>query len=126
GLPRAQRFQKDGWKEHMDRYRGAGIGVIVQCEKGYVLVPNYTEAIAIANDGHEINHWGKGDSETNHHENWLKAIAAGDRKRLNADILEGHLSSALCHAGNVSYRLGEKKPTAEIAEALAATEFLGT
>ena len=25
---------------------------------------------------------------------------------LNADILEGHLSSALCHLGNISYRLG--------------------
>src|SRR5204863_9919578 len=25
---------------------------------------------------------------------------------LHADILEGHLSSALCHLGNISYRLG--------------------
>jgi hypothetical protein len=29
---------------------------------------------------------------------------------LNADILEGHYSSALCHLGNVSYRLGEEVP----------------
>ena len=31
---------------------------------------------------------------------------------LNADILEGHLSSALCHLGNISYRLGRKSPPA--------------
>ena len=27
---------------------------------------------------------------------------------LKADILEGHLSSALCHTGNISYLLGKK------------------
>ena len=32
------------------------------------------------------------------------------RSDLNADILEGHLSSALCHLGNVSYRLGSLQP----------------
>ena len=31
---------------------------------------------------------------------------------LNAEILEGHLSSLLCHLGNVSYRLGAKSPSA--------------
>ena len=29
---------------------------------------------------------------------------------LNADILEGHYSSALCHLANISYRLGESVP----------------
>jgi hypothetical protein len=29
---------------------------------------------------------------------------------LNADIEQGHLSSALCHLGNVSYRLGTMQP----------------
>ena len=29
---------------------------------------------------------------------------------LNADILEGHYSSALCHLANMSYRLGEDVP----------------
>jgi hypothetical protein len=31
-------------------------------------------------------------------------------KGLNGDILEGHLSSALCHLGNISYRLGSEVP----------------
>jgi hypothetical protein len=37
---------------------------------------------------------------------------------LTADILEGHLSSALCHTGNISHRLGAFKSPAEIREAI--------
>ena len=37
---------------------------------------------------------------------------------LNADILEGHLSSALCHTGNISYQLGKKHAPGEIRERL--------
>ena len=32
---------------------------------------------------------------------------------LNGDILEGHLSSALCHLGNISYRLGKDQMLSE-------------
>ena len=34
-------------------------------------------------------------------------MRSGKRSDLHADILEGHFSSALCHLGNISYRLGE-------------------
>jgi hypothetical protein len=37
---------------------------------------------------------------------------------LYADILEGHLSSALCHTGNISYRLGAKQSPDAIKEAM--------
>ena len=33
-----------------------------------------------------------------------------DARTCNADILEGHYSSALCHLANISYRLGEEVP----------------
>ena len=29
-----------------------------------------------------------------------------NERQLNAPILQGHLSTALCHTGNISYRLG--------------------
>ncbi len=38
----------------------------------------------------------------------VKAVKARDHKPLNADIEEGHLSSAYCHLGNIAYRLGRK------------------
>jgi predicted dehydrogenase len=121
GLPRAKRFQGDNWKDRMDQYRGCDIGVIVQCEKGYVLVPNYSQAVVFDNSGEEIKRWDEGGR---HHENWLKAVAARDPKLLAADIQEGHLSSALCHAGNVSYRVGKKARLGEIAERVAGNELL--
>jgi hypothetical protein len=32
-----------------------------------------------------------------------------DRKRPNADAEHGHVSAALCHMANISYRLGDRK-----------------
>jgi Oxidoreductase family, C-terminal alpha/beta domain len=39
-------------------------------------------------------------------ENFIKAVRSRKREDLNADIEEGHLSSALVHLSNISYRLG--------------------
>ena len=41
-----------------------------------------------------------------HFANFIQAVQARQPDRLHAEILQGHLSSALCHLGNVSYRLG--------------------
>jgi predicted dehydrogenase len=54
----------------------------------------------------------------NHFANFIKAVRNGRREDLNADILEGHLSSALCHVGNISYRLGQPEPPEVIARRL--------
>jgi predicted dehydrogenase len=44
--------------------------------------------------------------ESPHYQNFVDAIRADDSKRLNCDVFEGHLSSALPHLGNISYRTG--------------------
>ncbi|HVX12918.1 MAG TPA: Gfo/Idh/MocA family oxidoreductase [Pirellulales bacterium] len=46
----------------------------------------------------------------NHFRNFISAVRTRSQSELNADILEGHYSSALCHLANISYRLGEKVP----------------
>lgn len=38
--------------------------------------------------------------------NFINCVRTRNREELNAEILEGHYSSALCHLGNISYRLG--------------------
>ena len=40
--------------------------------------------------------------------NFINCVRSRKHNELNADILDAHLSSALCHLGNISYRLGEQ------------------
>jgi hypothetical protein len=64
----------------------------------------------------------------NHFANFIAAVRNRRQADLNADILEGHYSSALCHLGNISYRLGQQVPfyprTQTVAGNEAATETL--
>jgi hypothetical protein len=53
-----------------------------------------------------------------HYANFIKAVRSRKTADLHADILEGHLSSALCHTGNLSYRLGQPSSPEQIREAL--------
>ena len=116
GLPKSKDFQTDGWGENMDNYRGSGIGVIVQCENGSLLLTaDYGKVVAFDNDGNTIQEWQGGG---NHFANFLEAVAANDPSQLNGPIVEGHLSSALCHTGGVSHQLGRKASLAEISTAL--------
>jgi predicted dehydrogenase len=45
-----------------------------------------------------------------HFGNFIAAVRSRKVDDLNADILEGHYSAALCHLANVSYRLGQEVP----------------
>lgn len=47
---------------------------------------------------------GKGEA---HMRNFIAAVKSRNIEDLNADVLEGHFSSALCHLPNLSYRLGQ-------------------
>lgn len=58
---------------------------------------------------------GKGE---NHFANFLEAVRSRKVSDLNADILEGHQSTALCHVGNISYRLGRPTSPDEIQQQL--------
>jgi len=104
-------------KSHM----GAGVGCIIHCEGGHILVPSYTSAIAFDNEGKEIRKW---NGAEDHYRNFIKAVESRKTSDLNADILEGHLSSALCHTGNISQRLGHAKRSEELQAALQADPAL--
>jgi predicted dehydrogenase len=104
GLPR-DRAQRDG-KWEMDRYEGMEIGNVVHGEKGTVRISNsYTAAAFFDRDGRMVEEWkGGGD----HFANFVEAARAGDPARLAAPIAEGHLSSAFCHYGILSHRVGSR------------------
>jgi predicted dehydrogenase len=101
--------------KNMDKYMGSTIGVLVHCEGGHIVVPSYSEAIAFDKEGKEVKRW-KGASS--HYENLIEAVRSRKNTDLHAEILEGHLSSALCHTGNISYRLGKQVSPDEAREAI--------
>ncbi|QEG24190.1 Gfo/Idh/MocA family oxidoreductase [Mariniblastus fucicola] len=122
GLPKAKEFQAKVeskspkyWDRNMDNYRGSKIGVIVQCENGYVVIPSYGSAKAFDNDGNEVQSW---SSSGDHYANFLDAVASNDQSKLNAPIVEGHISSALCHTGGMSHQLGEQVALSDIESSL--------
>ena len=44
-------------------------------------------------------------SDLAHFQNWIAACQSRKPDDLSAEILEGHMSSALCHLANIAYRV---------------------
>jgi predicted dehydrogenase len=88
-------------------YKGASVGIIIECTEGYLVCASYSGGIAFDKNGKEIAKFMEGDDKL-HFANFLQAVRSRKLQDLNADIEEGHLSSALCHMGNISYQLGEE------------------
>ena len=111
---RALVFEVRGLKT--EAYKDAKIGIIVEGSDGYLVMTSYSSGAAFDKEGNKVQEFtGGGD----HYGNFLEAVRTRKPEVLNADILEGHLSSALCHLGNISYRLGTQTSLPEVKERLA-------
>ncbi len=104
-----------------DALQGAKIGVIFYGTDGYLVSPSYNGGTAFDRQGKPIKTF-SGGSDSYHYANFLAAVQSGTPQSLNADILEGHLSSALCHVGNISLLQGKPMLAAEIRERLAGSD----
>ena len=113
GLPR----KKDD--SVMDTYRGNRIGVVIQCEHGY-FNGGAGGGWVYDNDGKKIKQFVGDGGRIRHRANFIKAVRSRKVSDLNADILEGHLSSALCHMGNIPHRIGQLSSPDEIREVVKA------
>jgi predicted dehydrogenase len=116
GLP-----AKEGTNK-MDSYHGESIGVVVECEGGSLVIPSsYGGVTAYDTADKEIKRFtGSGD----HFANFIKAVRSRNHTDLNGEILEGHISSALCHIGNISHRLGKTLPPEAIRESVKSNKDL--
>jgi predicted dehydrogenase len=115
GLPKSKADQAN-WGSSMDNYKGSQIGVIVECEDGYLSSSSSYQTVEVFNPaGEQIEQFRGGG---NHFQNFLAALESGRREDLNAEVLEGHLSAALCHMANISHKLGEKRTASEIKSAI--------
>lgn len=91
---------------------GVRSGIVVKCEGGYL-----AGGWAYDRDGKKIRQF-KLDHGGGHMENFIKAVRSQKREDLNAEILEGHISSSLCILGNISYRIGQALPPEQIQESI--------
>ncbi len=102
----------------MDKLKGIDIGVIIECENGYATVTsNYRNAAIYDREGKEVK---KFEGDTSHFANFITAVRSRKPEDNKAPILEGHISSALCHTGNISYRVGSQATPEKIRDALHA------
>jgi predicted dehydrogenase len=104
-----------------DDYKGARVGVIFTGTEGYLVSPSYNGGTVFSPSGEKVAEFG-GGGDDNHFGNFVKAVRSRNYQDLNADILEGHLSSALCHVGNISYRLGSPMSAADLGSSLKSDE----
>lgn len=86
--------------------QGAKVGDIFYGTEGVLAITSYTTWQTYMGSKLEKGPGGTGGGD--HFDNFLKAVRSRDVKSLNADIEEGHQSSAFCHLGNIAYRLGRK------------------
>ena len=81
---------------------------IIYGDDGYMMVDR---------DGYRIFHrrgkpgkkfYKKWSDDGGHYRNFIACVRNRKQEELNADILEGHYSSMLCHLGNIAYRTGKR------------------
>ena len=88
-------------------------GVVVQCEYGYV---DLTDLVAFNNDGKEVKRFKSNNPGPQ--ASFIKAVRSRKISDIRTDILEGHLSTSLCHIGNISYRIGAESSNDKIREVI--------
>jgi len=119
--------------KEMDHYRGAQVGVVTQCEEVDVVMSSYATAVVFDKEGKEVKRFGETKKEDgkiarvegNHYENFINAVRSRKSSDLNGDVLEGHLSSALCHTGNISHLIGQQATPEEVRDAIKGNAELG-
>jgi hypothetical protein len=97
-------LNQGGGGSGMDNYRGVDIGNVIDCENGSVITTQYFSATAVDKDGKVLKEF-KGSDR--HMENFVDVVRSRRTQDLYGPIEEGHVSSALCHLGNISHQLGK-------------------
>ena len=86
---------------------GATEGAVVYGENGWILLTNRSWE-AYDSDGKLVKQGGSDRGQQAHIRNFLDAVRSRKRESLNQEIYSGHVSTVMCHAGNISWRTGKK------------------
>jgi predicted dehydrogenase len=85
------------------------VGAIFLGSEGTMIFPDYSSYHTFLGSKREPGpsafEEGSPISNTPHFRNWLKAVRSRRPEDLTAEIVEGHMSSTLCHLANIAYRV---------------------
>jgi predicted dehydrogenase len=92
--------------KHMDHFRGVRDGGnVIHCEEGY-FAGGRGGGWVYDLEGKRIKQF-PGDGGEGHAANFVACMRSRKSGELYAEIEQGHISAALCHMANASYRLGK-------------------
>ena len=104
----------------MDRYRGVwpgasdvSVGNVIDCEGGFLVTNSYFSATAYDLQGKVLKEFRGVDR---HMQNFIDVVRSRKLADLYGPIDEGHVSSALCHLGEMSHQLGRATAPGELHE----------
>jgi predicted dehydrogenase len=100
--------------------RRTGAFLIIECENGYYAGGRGGGAVYDL-EGNQLKKW-SGTGGGGHAANFIAAVKSRKPSDLNAEIEQIHYSSAWCHLGNLSWRLGAKYSREEAEAAVKGYE----
>jgi len=107
-----------------DKYRGEQVGNILHFEGGVVAGNKFYPKGATKGEPLPKMEAAKRGVGGGIFGNFIEAVRNRKRETQDADILEGHYSSACCHLVNISYRLGQKAEFDVTAKGLPGGEVM--
>ncbi len=101
-------FEARGRFTNHEGSKGQEVGNLFYGSEGWLEIGGYTWKAFRGRERESFAGSKEGDKDGggNHWANFLEAVRSGKDEDLHADIHEGHLSTALAHLANISYRVG--------------------
>ncbi len=85
------------------------MGVIFYGSEGYMIIPDYSSYYTFMGPDHVPGPHAAADGhpmmDVPHFQNWIAACRSRKHEELNADVEQGHLSTAVCHLAKISNQL---------------------
>jgi hypothetical protein len=97
----------------MDKYKGVDLGNIIECEGGWIAGGHGGGCAAYDKDGKKVKEF---NGPSPHMQNFMDSVQSGKIAK-ERQVESGHLSAALAHIGNISWKLGVKGGSKEGHEA---------
>jgi hypothetical protein len=87
---------------------GATVGNIFYGTEGYLVIKGYQTYEIYLGEKREKGPSRTDGADRHHYANWVQATKSRKTEDQNGPVETAHLSSALAHLGNISYRLGRQ------------------